>query len=247
MAVGARHRTEAAVKRQKTDPAVPIKLAACGLILLTLLTLVLSACASGPPPADWQLNARSSMDRSITAYLAGDTRVANLEFARARAEIASTGRLDLLARAELLRCAAQVASLVGGPCAEFDKLKLDAAAPEQAYADYLTGRLRPQDIALLPASQRAVAAPGLDGATAAVALNAITDPLSRLVAAGVLMQAGKSAPTVVALAVDTASGQGWRRPLLAWLALQTRQAELAGHTAEAERLRRRMAAILAPT
>ena len=42
--------------------------------------------------------------------LAGDTQLAEREFAYARAEISRSGRGDLLARAELVRCAARAAS-----------------------------------------------------------------------------------------------------------------------------------------
>jgi hypothetical protein len=45
----------------------------------------------------------------------------------------------------------------------------------------------------------------------------------------------------VQLAVDTASQQGWRRPLLAWLGVQIGLAERAGQEQEAQRLRRRAA------
>jgi hypothetical protein len=44
----------------------------------------------------------------------------------------------------------------------------------------------------------------------------------------------------MSLAVETASGQGWRRPLLAWLHVEVVRAEKAGDTAEAQRLRRRI-------
>ena len=73
--------------------------------------LFLAGCASTPPPPDWQLNARTSLRNFSAAYYAGNAKLAVQEFARARAEIASTGRPDLLARAELLRCAARVSSL----------------------------------------------------------------------------------------------------------------------------------------
>jgi hypothetical protein len=66
------------------------------------------------------------------------------------------------------------------------------------------------------------------------------EPLTRLVAAAVVFQAGRASPALVTLAVDTASAQGWRRPLLAWLSVQARLAELAGQTDELQRLRRRM-------
>ena len=62
-----------------------------------------------------------------------------------------------------------------------------------------------------------------------------------MVAAGVLLQTGKASPPVIAQAIDTASSQGWRRPLLAWLGVQAQRAEQGGDTEEAARLRRRIA------
>mgnify|MGYP005814564499 CR=1 FL=1 len=183
------------------------------------------------------MDAKDSMDRAVAAYLEGDTRVATAEFERARGAIARTGRADLLARAELMQCAARVASLVFEPCEGFEKLRQDAAPAERAYADYLAAHIQPQDIALLPPAQRAAA-----GASAAT-LPDIGDPLSRLVAAGVLFRSGNASPAVMSLAVDTASAQGWRRPLLAWLGVQLLRAEKAGDAAEAERLRRRIGVV----
>ena len=205
------------------------------LSILTVLSLV--ACSSGPKTPDWQMEAKTAMDRAIAAYLEGNSRVEAQEFARARSELSSTGRSDLMARAELLRCASRVASLVLEPCAAFELLRPDAPAAERAYADYLAGQLQPQDAALLPAPQRAAAAAGADVA----ALQAIADPLSQLVAAGVMFRAGRASPAVLQLAVDTASSQGWRRPLLAWLGVQLQLAEKGGDTEAAARLRRRIA------
>lgn len=199
-----------------------------------------AACASGPPVPDWQSNARTAMDHATAAYLAGDTRLADVDFQQAQREVARTGRADLLARVELARCAARVASLVFEPCEGFEKLRPDAPAPERAYADYLAARVQPQDIALLPPQHRAVAAPNLSADDAAAALRRIDDPLSKLVAIGVLFQAGRANPTAIALAADTASAQGWRRPLLAWLNVQRALAEKAGDAGESERLRRRI-------
>ena len=197
------------------------------------------ACASGPPTPDWQTNARSSMDRAVATYLAGDTRAATAELDRARGEISRTGRVDLLARAELMFCAARVASLEFAPCEGFEKLRLDAPAPERAYADYLAARVPADGVALLPPAQRGVAKGGGDEAGFA-ALKGIEDPLSRLVGAGVLFESGRASPAVLSLAVETASAQGWRRALLAWLSVQRTLAEKAGDTTAVERLRRRI-------
>ena len=199
---------------------------------------LLAACAGTPAP-DWQMNAKTAIENATTAYLEGNTRVETQEFNLARSEISRTGRTDLMARVELTRCASRVASLVIEKCDGFEKLRTDAAAPERAYADYLSGKIKSQDIALLPAQHRTVAAASSDVA-AASALQSIEDPLAKLVAAGVLFSSNRATPAVLTAAVNTASAQGWRRPLLAWLGVQKLRAENAGDTVEAERLRRRI-------
>jgi hypothetical protein len=206
-----------------------------------LLSMLLTACAGKPPPPDWQPNAKAATDQFVAAYLSGNTRVESAALERARSETARTGRADLVARVELTRCAAQVASLEFGPCAGFEPLRADAGAPERAYADYLLARVSPSDIALLPEPQRAVAAGGANSAANVAALTGIADPLSKLVAAGVLFQESRADPQVIALAIDTASLQGWRRPLLAWLGVELKRAEQAGASDDAQRLRRRIA------
>jgi hypothetical protein len=205
------------------------------------LLMLLAACSSGPAAPDWQTNAKAALDRAVAAYLAGDTRIANVEFDIARRELASTGRADQVALAELARCAVRVASLDVQPCEGFEKLRPDATASERAYADFLANRLQPQDIALLPEQHRRVATAGPGSDAALAALKDVADPLSRLVATGVLFQDGRTNPAAIALAVDTASAQGWRRPLLAWLGVQLALAEKAGDQASVEQLRRRIA------
>jgi len=198
--------------------------------------VLLAACSSNPPAPDWQMNAKSASERSTAAYLSGNARIDAAELARARAEVARTGRADLLARVELAHCAAQVASLVLEPCSAFEALRQDAAAPERAYADYLAAKLAAADAALLPEAHRAVA-------NNPAALQAIADPLARQVAAGVLFASHRADPRVIETAIETASAQGWRRPLLAWLNVELKRAEAAGATNDVERLRRRIALV----
>lgn len=207
-------------------------------IIFAGTAMLLSACASGPAVPDWQMNAKSGMEYAITAYMDGNDRVEAQEFAKARSEMASTGQIALVARVELIRCAARVASLVLDDCAGFEKLRQDTAVAERAYADYLAGRAQPQDAGLLPEQHRKMVSTSPEAAAVAVA--GISDPLSRLVAAGVLLRTERANPAVLKIAADTASAQGWRRPLLAWLGVQTMRAEQAGDTMEAQRLRRRM-------
>lgn len=75
----------------------------------------------------------------------------------------------------------------------------------------------------------------------------MTDPLSRLVAAGVLFKTGRADASTMVLASDTASAQGWSRPLLAWLQVRVQHAEQtagAGDTDAVARLKRRIALVL---
>ena len=96
--------------------------------------MALAACSSTPLPPNWPLEAKGSSERATEAWLSGNSRIEAVEFNSARAELASTGQVALVARLELLRCATRVASLVVEPCAGFDALAQDAAPADQAYA-----------------------------------------------------------------------------------------------------------------
>lgn len=197
--------------------------------VIAMVTALLASCAGGPALPDWQVNTKSAIDAAVAAYLRGGSKAESPAFDRARSEIARTGRPELVARVELMRCAARVASLVFEPCEGFEKLRADAQAPERAYADYLAGKaLSREEAEHLPPAQRGAA------------VQAIEDPLSRLIAIAVAFQAGKASPEMIALAADTASAQGWRRPLLAWLGVQAMRAQRTGQVNEAQRLQRRI-------
>ena len=76
---------------------------------------------------------------------------------------------------------------------------------------------------------------------ASASLAGVADPLARLVAAGALFKAARIRPAEIDSALDTASQQGWRRPLLMWLGVAERRAQAAGDSAALERIRRRIA------
>lgn len=213
-----------------------VRLTMRGVFLVGTMALV--ACSSKPRVPDWQMNVQSASQKAVEANLSGNARLEALEWDRARAEVARTGQIDLLARLELLRCAAQTASLVVAPCDRFERLRPDATPADRAYADYLAGRLQPAQVPLLPEAQRKVAMSGDIGT-----LSTLEDPLSRLVAAAVLFRTGRATPAVIGDAIDTASEQGWRRPLLAWLGLQIQRAEAGGDTQAGAMLRRRAALV----
>lgn len=203
------------------------------------VALMLTACGGGPPPADWKMNAVSQLEHFQQRWLEGDSRTAELALTKTRAEIAKSGRPDLLARAELAACAAHVASLDFSACPGFDKLAVDAVAGDLAYARFLNGDWAGLDGKLLPAHYAALLG-ARDDAAANRSVADIKDPLPRLIAAALLFKAGRAEPASLGLAVETASERGWRRPLLAWLEVTLKRARTAGDSASAERIQRRI-------
>ena len=212
--------------------------------LVAISVIAIAACGNQPPAPDWALSAEAAAQRASTAYLQGQQRVEALQWQKARDAVASTGRPDLAARIELMRCAAQAASLQWDNCPGYQALARDAAQPEQAYARYLQAQLDMADIPQLPEQQRAIASAIATSGTPALAN--IKDPLSRLVAAGVALRAGSATPELLQLGVDTASEQGWRRPLMAWLLLQRKAAQQSGNVQEAAAIDRRLKLLESP-
>lgn len=210
--------------------------------LALLALLALAACAGSPPPPDWKMNAQSGLEGFAKHYLDGNARLAEMNFAKARAEAARTGRPDLIARVELARCGVRAAALEFDDCPGYQVLSDSAAPAEQAYAQFLAGTWQGLDGKVLPAQYAGVVKTG-----DAAGLATIKDPASRLIAAGVLFRAGRLAPEGIAAAIDTASEQGWRRPLLAWLGVELKRAEAAGDQAAMARIRQRIDLVAAST
>lgn len=208
-----------------------------GLLALGL-AVVLGACGA-KQPLPWQAGAHDALERYTQHYLQGETRLAARDLAEARAHTGATGKLDQAARIELIRCALGVAALDFELCAEFESMRDLATAGDRAYADFLSGDWRSLDADALPERYRALARAAEAGAQHR-AVAAIEDPLSRLVASGALFRGGRLAPEGVAAAAETASGQGYRRPLLAYLEVQAQLAEQGGDTMALETIRRRI-------
>ncbi|KKW68916.1 hypothetical protein AAV94_02540 [Lampropedia cohaerens] len=198
------------------------------------MLLVVGGCASKPATPQWQTRTASAMALSEAAYLDGQERIAQQSLQQAREEVSRTASVVELARLELRQCALQIASLDWQPCSAYLTLPQDGVTPQlQAYHRYLGGAmLDTAERALLPPAQRQVATIVETSDAALQALRAIDEPLSRLLGVAVLMRrSGAPDPALIALAVETASHEGWRRPLLAWLLLQQRQATIAGDSA----------------
>lgn len=209
-----------------------------------LMALLLSACGGSLPPPDWKLNARGGLEAYEKYYLGGDSRLAELNFSKARAAIATSARSDILARAELARCATRLAALVFEDCPAYRALEADAAPAERAYGQFLAGAWTDLDAKALPEYYAGLLG-ARDDAARLEALSKIKDPQARLIGAALLFKQSLLPPAGIAVAIDTASERGWRRPLLAWLRIEEKRLEAAGDAASLAAARRRIDLLLA--
>lgn len=209
-------------------------------VLLVSLSLLLAACGSGPKTPDWKLDSISLIERYKKAELKGQNKLAESYFEQALAASGSAARIEETARLHLTRCATRQASLTLEPCNGYlEFTKLGATVEDEAYHRFISGQLDKLDTGKLPSQYRDFAS-NRDPSRNIGILEKISDPLSRLVAISIAIVRKQADAATLKLAVDTASEQGWRKPLLVYLKLQETQADLKGDQAELEKLRARI-------
>ncbi len=225
-------------------------------------SLVMSGCTSKPSPPSFLSAAQTAMARGSQAYLEGNSRRSAIEYERAVQLLSQTGRAELIAKAVLTQCAAAVAGMQFERCAAFDPLAQDASKADRAYARLLNGELTANDLRHLPDSHRRLgeaiarlmalsSQPQANEAQLAAILSegiaaaeAQTGPFSKLLALALLRRYGWPDGLTWPAGVNQAEGQGWRRPLLAWLEVGLQEKSRSGDVITRERLLRQRQRVL---
>lgn len=194
--------------------------------------LVLSACgSSGPPTPDWKTDSVDFIERYKKHTLLGEHAVAERFFQRALHATGGAGRISETARLWLVRCATRRANLQDDDCSEYTELaKLETSAEDRAYYQFVTLKWSELDTAKLPAQYAGLVKSDVARLNSQIA--AIEDPLSRLLAASLVTQRGLADHATLVVAMETASSQGWRQPLLAYLKLLEKSAAARGASSE---------------
>jgi hypothetical protein len=209
------------MKATSFKPNRPVTPYLCAQAAIIFIAVLLTACSSTPPSPAWSVAAADALARAQQATLRGDERIASAELERAGREVRATAQLDVLARLELAHCAAKVATLEVSGCPGFEALRADANAADTAYARWLYApqSITAADAQLLLASQRGTAMAIASRQPATAAVQAVAEPLARLVACSAALRGGSTSPSpaLLGLCIDTASHQGWRLALAAWL------------------------------
>lgn len=201
-----------------------------GFVLSGLL--LLSACgSSGPPVPNWKSDSVDFVERYKKHALLGENTLAERYFQQALRATGGAGRIRETGRLWLVHCATRRVSLLDDDCSEYvDLAKIETSAEDRAYYQFVTldwngldaSKLPPQYVGLVKA----------DPAGLNTRIAAIDDPLSRLLAASLATLRGQADHAVWVLAMETASSQGWRQPLLTYLKLLEKSAAERGATKE---------------
>lgn len=212
-------------------------------ILLLWFIFIFAGCGSSIQVPVWKDKASRHLDDYKAHFLAGKEDSTEPHFTKARNEIAAGNDLTLLATVYLTKYALHTASLESFDAAEFARLQhLEPNAGNMTYCHFLKGNFRAVDAPLLPSRYLGVlkAALAKDLTLAVREIQAIDDPLSRLIACGIWVRYLPYDETILQTAISTSSAQGWRRPLWAYLEkLQVYYREL-GHLDKAQDVQLRL-------
>lgn len=181
---------------------------------------LLAGCGASQPVPDWLNASHSQLEAYQKNYLSGSDKLAALRFKGAINDIKKSGDLEMLARAYLIRMALQRAVLEEPDAEDYLKIAaLQSMPTNRNYYAFLKGEPAQVDEKLLPAQYQGLLnnlrPEGEEGRLAAI--GKMQNPLSQLIAMGVLVYRNQESEALLQRAVAVASAQGWKKALLAYL------------------------------
>lgn len=187
--------------------------------ILLIISLLFLGCTSKPIP-DWLNTSYNQLENYKKSYLSGKEKIAAIQFKDAINEIKKSGDMEILSRAYLIRMALQVTALEDMDEEEY--LKIDAlqpSLPNRSFYAFLKGEINQVGDSLLPLQYSGFcrALRQSTGTESLQEIEKIEDPLSQLIALGIMVRLHQDNENVLKKAIDAASAQGWKKPLLAYL------------------------------
>jgi hypothetical protein len=211
-------------------------------LTLFLCCLLLAGCSSKRIP-DWTYAGYNQLEDFKKAYLAGDDKIAALHFTKATEEIKKSGNPDILATAYLIKYAVQTAALETVDDSMYLKIAAVQSTPENsAFYHFLKGNFDQVESQVLPEQYGRIVEPLREKNKAAMTAESlkISDPLSRLITAGIIIRSREYDEALLKSAVDTASANGWKKPLLVYLEKLADYYTTKKDTGSADKVRKRI-------
>jgi hypothetical protein len=216
-------------------------------VIISVLVLILSGCASKAVP-EWQRAGFNHLERFKKAFLSGDHKQAARSYDDAIMEIKKSGRMDILAKAYLTRCAVAVAAREEVSCDDYLQIRgllEDEDNETDAYHAFITGEVNEVDERLLPEEYRPFLHAVTAGSIAEInkSIRTMRSSLSRLIAVGLTLNRGTYDDTTISIAIDTASHYGWKTTLIRYLEALQSLYERNGDMLRAEKVQERIHAM----
>jgi hypothetical protein len=187
---------------------------------LLIICLLFLGCASKPLP-DWLNTSYNQLENYKKSYLSGSEKIAALQFKCTINEIRKSGDLEILSRAYLIRMALQATAFENMNEEEYVKIDaLQPSLPNRSFHAFLKGDISHTDVNLLPGQYRglckALQQKG-NGVELLREIDNMEDPLSQLIALGIIVRLQQDNEYVLKKAIVVASAQGWEKPLIVYL------------------------------
>ncbi|MBN1664598.1 MAG: hypothetical protein JW943_13445 [Deltaproteobacteria bacterium] len=206
---------------------------------------IIAGCASKPIP-EWRYESFGQLENYKINYLKSKDQVAEFHYRKTLEEVKRSGDLKLIAKVYLTKYALKAAVLED--VADSDYLDMDVIEPDKENRNFfvfLQGNLSIVDAKLLPAQYGPFLKAALGGKEREVndAVSKIDDSLSCLIAIGITVKKNLYNEETLQTAVNTASANGWQKPLLAHLGKLEQYYEATNEKAKASKIRQKIKAI----
>ncbi|MDO8785908.1 MAG: hypothetical protein Q7J12_06785 [Syntrophales bacterium] len=189
------------------------------LPFLFAFSILVFGCGSKPIP-DWKDASFNQLESYKKNYLIGKTKIAELHFSKAIEEIKKSGDLKIMTMAYLTKFAVNVAVLENFDDRDYLNLEAVQDDPENKnFYNFLKGLFEQVDESLLPREYRGFLKTLRHGGEKDMEqeIAKIEEPLSKLIVAGLLVRKHRCPEVILKAAADTASENGWKKALVAYL------------------------------
>lgn len=207
---------------------------------LISLLLMLVSCGAGHIPS-WKQNAATDMEGFVNSSFSGNESYAAKYFDKMLDDFRMTVDPDEIVKAYLIKCFVGFALLEYSDCSEAaEMLPLLKNEENKSYYNFVSGKT--QKIENIPEKYRDTAflTQKCDVKKANSELVSDKDPATILVKASMLVKSGCYNAETAETAVNAASGEGWKKAVLKYLALELAYSEKHGDIQKAALIKKRM-------